>query len=220
VAESNGCSVYIPSTSPSQDQPSSFLLLAHGTQIDHCEAGVDDIFQAVCGCAQSSASVVRLGKVRLEAKRGRVLAVRHQAATFVKYSVSANNPLRSSVFKMYNLLWSFDVHIATLWRANPILFTLGLCAVGFGTMNISSTMKTARARGKRARMLEEKLDLIPRSHLTGINTLPVELWSQIIECVLDPHLQQKRQCYAVPQILKMRLVCRKFCYTRARSSLC
>jgi hypothetical protein len=117
---------------------------------------------------------------------------------------------------MYNFLWSFDVHITTLWRANPILFTLGLCAVGFGfgTMNIISTIRTARARGKLAKMLEEQLDLIPRSHLTGINALPVELWSHIIECVLDPHLQHKqRQCHALPQILKLRLVCRKFCCT-------
>jgi hypothetical protein len=124
---------------------------------------------------------------------------------------------------MGNVLWELDVHITTLWRANPILFTLGLCGVGFGfgTMNIISTIRTAQARDKRAKMLEEQLDLIPRSHLTGINALPVELWSQIIECVLDPILQhKKRQCDALPQILKIRLVCRKFCYIRAQSSLC
>jgi hypothetical protein len=102
----------------------------------------------------------------------------------------------------------------TLYHKNPILFTLGLCMAGFGMMNFLSTIKTARAQAKHARVLEEMLDSIPESHLTGVNALPVELWSQIIERVLDPPLQHnERQCYVLPQILMLRLVCRKPCYT-------
>jgi hypothetical protein len=96
------------------------------------------------------------------------------------------------------------------WRVSPILFTLGLSAISFGTMNIIHTVKTAWAQAKRTRALKEKLALIPQSPLSGINALPVELWCKIIAHVLDPHLQHKeRQCYTLPEILKLRLVCRK-----------
>ena len=95
------------------------------------------------------------------------------------------------------------------WRVSPILFTLFLSALSFGAMNIIHIVKTACAQSKRTRALKEKLALIPQSQLSGINALPVELWSQIIERVLDAHLQYKeRQCYTLPEILKLRLVCR------------
>jgi hypothetical protein len=96
------------------------------------------------------------------------------------------------------------------WRVSPILFTLGLRAISFAMMNIVRTIKIAWERAKRTRALKEKLALIPQSQLSGINALPVELWCKVIEHVLDPHMQHKeRQCYTLPEILKLRLVCRK-----------
>jgi hypothetical protein len=90
-------------------------------------------------------------------------------------------------------------------------------------MNIIRKVENARQLAKLTQEMEEKLSRIPKSHLNGIEALPLELWSQIIEHVLDPYLQRmKRQCWDLPMVLELRLVCRKsrnMSITRQRANL-
>jgi hypothetical protein len=77
-------------------------------------------------------------------------------------------------------------------------------------MNIIRMIKNARRQADFSHELKEKLEKIPESRLNGIQTLPVELWSEIIGSVLDQHMQHtRRQCYSIHRVLELRLVCRK-----------
>jgi hypothetical protein len=111
----------------------------------------------------------------------------------------------------------------TLGCASLSLFTLGLCATSFTAMNIVRMIENAGKLAKLTQDMEEKLNRIPQSHLNGIEALPLELWSQIIEHLLDPYLQpMKRQCWDLPRVLELRLLCRKFrdmSITRQRANL-
>ena len=98
------------------------------------------------------------------------------------------------------------------------LFTLGLCIIDIGIMNIIRAISNARRHAEISRELREKLDKIPESRLNGIQSLPVELWSEIIGLVLDPYLLcKRRQCHSILRILELRLVCRMFRFSRVLS---
>ncbi|KAF2850912.1 hypothetical protein T440DRAFT_478812 [Plenodomus tracheiphilus IPT5] len=74
-------------------------------------------------------------------------------------------------------------------------------------MNIIHSFKTYHKHQILNRERTQLLSKIPQSQLAGIEALPLELWGQIINYVLDPHLQRQTQCYTLPQVLKLRLVC-------------
>ena len=109
----------------------------------------------------------------------------------------------------------FRQTINILGRASFTLFTLSLYAIRFGTMNIIRTIKNAQRQAEINRELRKKLKKIPESRLNGIHALPVELWSQILEHVLDPYLQHETRCYSLLSILDLRSVCRKSQLCRA-----
>jgi hypothetical protein len=51
---------------------------------------------------------------------------------------------------------------------------------------------------------------MPESLLSGIDALPIELWSLIIEYVVVQQLGDTRlQCFDLPDILDQRFVCRE-----------
>ncbi|CAG5156438.1 uncharacterized protein ALTATR162_LOCUS4236 [Alternaria atra] len=77
-------------------------------------------------------------------------------------------------------------------------------------MNIIRTVKNAQRQAGINRELRKKLKKIPESRLNGIHALPVELWSQILEHVLDPYLQHETRCHSLLRILELRSVCHAF----------
>jgi len=87
-------------------------------------------------------------------------------------------------------------------------FMGGLCSPA---VYIIRMIERARENARLAQEAKERLRWIPQSCLNGVEALPVELWSQIIHYLVDPYLQHKeRQCYAMRNVLEMRLVCREY----------
>jgi hypothetical protein len=78
-----------------------------------------------------------------------------------------------------------------------------LQSAGVITMNIIALFKKQR---RRVMQLPNTL----KSRSLGISALPVELWSLVIEHVVLQHLGDTRlQYWELPNILKIRLVCRQ-----------
>jgi hypothetical protein len=78
-------------------------------------------------------------------------------------------------------------------------------------MNIIRRLKEHRKHVKKEAVYQETLLSIPESLLRGINTLPVELWSLIIEYTVVQQRAGPRLRYLyLPSTLEKRLVCREF----------
>ncbi|KAG9185333.1 hypothetical protein G6011_07877 [Alternaria panax] len=116
------------------------------------------------------------------------------------------------------LMFGFEIDVVgRAW--NFVLFMRSLRAIGINAIDSVRTNRVARRQAEVAQELKEllrelsreKLRNIAESRLDGIQALPVELWSQIIEHVMDPCLQyRKRQCRDMLKVLKLRIVCRAF----------
>ena len=88
-------------------------------------------------------------------------------------------------------------------------FVGGLCAIP--AVYTIRMIERAREKARLKQEAKERLRQIPQSCLNGVEALPVELWSQIINYLVDPYLQHKeRQCYDMRKVLEVRLVCREY----------
>jgi len=88
-------------------------------------------------------------------------------------------------------------------------FVGGLCAIP--AVYTIRMIERAREKARLTQEAKERLRQIPQSCLNGVEALPVELWSQIINYLVDPYLQHKeRQCYDMRKVLEVRLVCREY----------
>jgi len=88
-------------------------------------------------------------------------------------------------------------------------FVGGLCTIP--AVYTIRMIERAREKARLTQEAKERLRQIPQSCLNGVEALPVELWSQIINYLVDPYLQHKeRQCYDMRKVLEVRLVCREY----------
>jgi hypothetical protein len=94
-----------------------------------------------------------------------------------------------------------------MWSGRPgrLLLTIGIgAATGLVIMNVIARLTGHRRQAK-------KRAASPESRTHGINALPIELWSLVIEyMVLDQLGDAHLQCRELPIILKNRHVCRQF----------
>jgi hypothetical protein len=77
-------------------------------------------------------------------------------------------------------------------------------------MNIVRRVKKNLQDTKKALELQHKLSVIPCSRLAGIDALPIELWSHVVDYVREDNMQHAwRPYHNYAQISELRLVCRE-----------